>query len=91
MSVLQELLRALPGEQSTAFPLHFHYRLLSLNHAFHCGLSFKLSKTVPCVAACPFFKNWFSLGPNIKFFAHHNVTGLFEEGDHSSVGSDMSK
>jgi hypothetical protein len=35
--------------------------------------------------------NWFTLGPNVRFFARHNVRGLFEQGAYQSYGSEMSE
>lgn len=35
--------------------------------------------------------NWFTLGPNVRFFAKHNVRGLFEQGAYQSHGSEMSE
>ena len=32
------------------------------------------------------FPDYFSLGPNIQYFAEHGVRGLFEEGPGISVG-----
>jgi hypothetical protein len=33
--------------------------------------------------------NWFVLGPNVRFFAAHNVRGLFEQGAYQAYGSEM--
>lgn len=33
--------------------------------------------------------NWFVLGPNVRFFAAHNVRGLFEQGAYQSFGSEF--
>ena len=33
--------------------------------------------------------NWFVLAPNVRFFADHNVTGLFEQGDGGSSCGDF--
>ncbi|HRZ36605.1 MAG TPA: DUF4838 domain-containing protein [Candidatus Paceibacterota bacterium] len=35
--------------------------------------------------------NWFVLGPNVRFFAAHNVRGLFEQGAYQSHGSEFSE
>ncbi|MDH7503106.1 MAG: DUF4838 domain-containing protein [Verrucomicrobiota bacterium] len=35
--------------------------------------------------------NWFVLGPNVRFFAEHNVKGLFEQGAYQSYGSEFSE
>ncbi|MBM3880783.1 MAG: DUF4838 domain-containing protein [Verrucomicrobia bacterium] len=35
--------------------------------------------------------NWFVLGPNVRFFARHNVKGLFEQGAYQSFGSEFSE
>lgn len=35
--------------------------------------------------------NWLTLGPNVRFFADHNVVGLFEQGAYQSHGSEMSE
>lgn len=35
--------------------------------------------------------NWFTLGPNVRFFAKHHVRGLFEQGAYQSHGSEMSE
>ena len=35
--------------------------------------------------------NWFVLGPNVRFFARHNVRGLFEQGAYQSFGSEFSE
>jgi hypothetical protein len=35
--------------------------------------------------------NWFVLGPNVRFFAQHNVKGLFEQGAYQSFGSEMAE
>jgi hypothetical protein len=35
--------------------------------------------------------NWFTLGPNVRFFQQHNVRGLFEQGAYQSYGSEMSE
>jgi hypothetical protein len=35
--------------------------------------------------------NWFVLGPNVRFFAAHNVKGLFEQGAYQSFGSEFSE
>ncbi|MCY2930980.1 MAG: DUF4838 domain-containing protein [Planctomycetota bacterium] len=37
------------------------------------------------------YPNWFSLGPNVRFFHQHNVKGLFEQGAYQSYGSEMSE
>ena len=33
--------------------------------------------------------NWFTLGPNLRFFQAHHVKGVFEEGAYQSYGSEM--
>ncbi len=35
--------------------------------------------------------NWYVLGPNVRFFAEHNVKGLFEQGAYQSFGSEFSE
>ena len=35
--------------------------------------------------------NWYSLGPNVRFFHEHNVVGLFEQGAYQSSGGEMSE
>lgn len=35
--------------------------------------------------------NYFSLGPNVRFFSEHGVKGLFEQGAYQSFGSEMSE
>jgi hypothetical protein len=35
--------------------------------------------------------NYFSLGPNVRFFHEHGVKGLFEQGAYQSFGSEMSE
>jgi hypothetical protein len=35
--------------------------------------------------------NWFSLGPNVRFFQQHNVRGVFEQGAYQSYGSEMAE
>jgi hypothetical protein len=35
--------------------------------------------------------NWYTLGPNVRFFAAHHVKGLFEQGAYQSHGSEMSE
>jgi hypothetical protein len=35
--------------------------------------------------------NWFSLGPNLRFFATNHVRGVFEEGAYQSHGSEMAE
>jgi hypothetical protein len=35
--------------------------------------------------------NWFTLGPNLRFFHQHNVRGVFEQGAYQSHGSEMSE
>jgi len=35
--------------------------------------------------------NWFTLGPNLRFFQEHSVRGVFEEGAYQSHGSEMSE
>ncbi len=35
--------------------------------------------------------NWFSLGPNVRFFQKHNVRGVFEQGAYQSHGSEMAE
>jgi hypothetical protein len=33
--------------------------------------------------------NWFTMGPNLRFFQSHHVKGVFEEGAYQSYGSEM--
>lgn len=33
--------------------------------------------------------NWFSLGPNVRFFSTNNVKGIFEQGAYQSTGGEM--
>jgi hypothetical protein len=35
--------------------------------------------------------NWFVLGPNVRFFARHNVKGVFEQGAYQSHGSEFAE
>jgi hypothetical protein len=35
------------------------------------------------------FPNWYVLGPNVRFFLEHGVSGVFEESSYNSVGADM--
>jgi hypothetical protein len=35
--------------------------------------------------------NWFSLGPNVRFFHQHGVRGLFEQGAYQSFGAEMAE
>ncbi len=35
--------------------------------------------------------NWFTLGANLRFFRHHGVRGVFEQGAYQSHGSEMSE
>lgn len=35
--------------------------------------------------------NWFVLGPNVRFFAAHNVKGLFEQGAYQSHGAEFAE
>jgi hypothetical protein len=35
--------------------------------------------------------NWFVLGPNVRFFAAHNVKGLFEQGAYQSFASEFTE
>jgi len=35
--------------------------------------------------------NWFSLGPNVRFFHRHDVRGLFEQGAYQSHGAEMAE
>jgi hypothetical protein len=35
--------------------------------------------------------NWFTMGPNLRFFADHHVKGVFEEGAYQSYGSEMAE
>jgi hypothetical protein len=35
--------------------------------------------------------NWFSLGPNVRFFHRHGVRGLFEQGAYQSFGAEMAE
>lgn len=35
--------------------------------------------------------NWFTMGPNLRFFQAHHVRGVFEEGAYQSYGSEMSE
>lgn len=35
--------------------------------------------------------NWFSLGPNVRFFQQHGAKGLFEQGAYQSHGGEMSE
>src|SRR5207247_1268774 len=35
--------------------------------------------------------NWFTLGPNLRFFQQHHVRGVFEQGAYQSHGSEMAE
>ena len=35
--------------------------------------------------------NWFTLGPNVRFFQQHGVKGLFEQGAYAGYGAEMSE
>ena len=35
--------------------------------------------------------NWFSLGPNLRFFHQHHVQGMFEQGAYQSHGAEMAE
>ncbi|HUA65422.1 MAG TPA: DUF4838 domain-containing protein [Alphaproteobacteria bacterium] len=35
--------------------------------------------------------NWFTMGPNLRFFQAHHVKGVFEEGAYQSYGSEMAE
>jgi hypothetical protein len=35
--------------------------------------------------------NWFTLGPNVRFFRDHHVAGLFEQGAYQSGGAEMAE
>jgi hypothetical protein len=35
--------------------------------------------------------NWYTLGPNLRFFQQHNVRGVFEQGAYQSHGSEMAE
>jgi hypothetical protein len=35
--------------------------------------------------------NWFTMGPNLRFFQGHHVKGVFEEGAYQSYGSEMAE
>ncbi len=35
------------------------------------------------------FPDWFTLGPNLRFFQEHHVRGVFEEGGYESFGGEM--
>lgn len=37
------------------------------------------------------FPDWFTLGPNLRFFQAHHVRGVFEEGAAGSFGAEMSE
>jgi hypothetical protein len=37
------------------------------------------------------FPNWFTLGPNLRFFQAHHVRGVFEEGADESFGAEMAE
>ncbi len=37
------------------------------------------------------FPDWFTLGPNLRFFAAHHVRGVFEEGAYESYGAEMAE
>ena len=35
------------------------------------------------------FPDWYSIGPNARYFQQHGVTGIFQEGAYQSPGSDL--
>jgi len=35
--------------------------------------------------------NWFTLGPNLRYFQEHHVRGVFEQGAYQSYGSEMAE
>jgi hypothetical protein len=37
------------------------------------------------------FPDWFTLGPNLRFFQGHHVRGVFEEGAYESYGAEMAE
>jgi hypothetical protein len=37
------------------------------------------------------FPDWFTLGPNLRFFQAHHVRGVFEEGAYESFGGEMAE
>ena len=37
------------------------------------------------------FPNWFTLAEHVRYFGRHHVRGLFSEGNHNSVGGEMSE
>src|SRR5665213_297296 len=37
------------------------------------------------------FPDWFTLGPNLRFFQAHHVRGVFEEGANESYGAEMAE
>jgi hypothetical protein len=37
------------------------------------------------------FPNWFTLGPNLRFFQSHHVRGVFEEGAYQTYGAEMAE
>jgi hypothetical protein len=37
------------------------------------------------------FPDWFTLGPNLRFFQAHHVRGVFEEGAYDSPGAEMAE
>jgi hypothetical protein len=37
------------------------------------------------------FPDWFTLGPNLRFFEAHHVRGVFEEGAYESPGAEMAE
>jgi hypothetical protein len=37
------------------------------------------------------FPDWFTLGPNLRFFQAHHVRGVFEEGAYESPGAEMAE
>jgi len=37
------------------------------------------------------FPDWFTLGPNLRFFQDHKVRGVFEEGAYESYGTEMAE
>ena len=37
------------------------------------------------------YPNWYSVGPNVRFFAEHGVKGIFQEAAHNGPGSDLAE
>jgi hypothetical protein len=35
------------------------------------------------------FPDWYSVGPNVRFYQEHGVTGIFQEGAYTGPGSDL--